>query len=151
MMKTTPLLCLWLAMISAVSPVTYSQHSASSTAKPSHDLPANNPMNAQDTTPPHHIVATAGDGYVELRWASNATKHRVHYAKASFDDITADHYEPLGESQYRSVFVPSGNRVVVNNLTNGTRYYFVVTAKRDNIQSHASYEISITPMVKPPT
>ena len=94
---------------------------------------------------PTNLVATPDDGLVTLNWSSNEANHRVHYATSSFDGLDIANYNLA--SNYISVDVISGTSTVIENLTNGTKYYFVVTALKDGKESDASNEVSSTPVV----
>jgi hypothetical protein len=95
------------------------------------------------TIAPTNLIATPDDTKVILNWSSNEANHRVHYATSSFDGLDVANYSLA--SNYVSTDVGSGG-AVIENLTNGTKYYFVVTALKDggSTESTKSEEVSIT-------
>ena len=97
-------------------------------------------------TTPTNLVSAPDDGLVTLNWSSNEANHRVHYATSSFDGLDVANYNLA--SNYISVDVTSGTSTVIENLTNGTKYYFVVTTLKDGKESGASNEVSATPKME---
>lgn len=86
---------------------------------------------------PTDLKATAGNASVALAWTAvgDATGYNLYWATAS------------------GVTPATGTRISVTDslyaqtgLTNGTAYYYVVTAVNDNGESAASAEISATPV-----
>jgi len=93
---------------------------------------------------PASLNATAGDKVVTLAWApvSGADSYNVHWSKASpvvpgaagvtkIDKITTTSYSHIG-------------------LTNGDKYFYVVTAVKSGGESKPSIESSATPMPPQP-
>ena len=91
---------------------------------------------------PSGLVATAGDGEVALSWspANGAAGYNVYYA--SSPGVTADN----------GVKVPAAavSSTVVSGLSNGTRYYFAVSALNAKSESAISNEVSVVPSVPGP-
>ena len=90
---------------------------------------------------PTELKATADDASVSLSWTSSEAKHRIHYATESFAG-KGDYSLASGHSK---VDISSDTSTNVTDLTNGTKYYFVVTAIKDGKESNASHEVSSTP------
>ena len=90
---------------------------------------------------PTELKATAGDASVSLNWTSSEASHRIHYATESF----AGKGDYSLASGYGNKEITSGTSTDVTGLTNGTHYYFVVTAIKDGKESNASHEVSSTP------
>ena len=93
-----------------------------------------------DPYTPDHLGATPGDGQVTLNWneIQEADSYTVRYGTESgkYTDtvtVTKDAY---------------GN-YVVPGLTNGTTYYFVVTATVNGAESARSVEVSAIPQAAP--
>ncbi|GAC20474.1 BspA family leucine-rich repeat surface protein [Paraglaciecola arctica] len=90
--------------------------------------------------PPKGLSATVGDGEVLLSWNAlpNATSYNLYYAKESFGLVTTLEYatkiQSISETSY-----------TINNLTNGYRYYFVVSANNTMAESAIGDEVSIVP------
>ena len=91
---------------------------------------------------PTELKVTAGNASVSLSWTSSEAKHRVHYATESFAGKSSDYSSASG---YGKKEITSGTSVDITGLTNGTQYYFIVTAIKDGKESNASNEVSSTP------
>lgn len=103
---------------------------------------------AADITPPsdvENVKAAGGDGEITLSW------------NVATDDVGIKGYKiyygtkPVGQDgqKYESGPVDAGNKIsyAVTNLTNGTAYYFAVTAydEAGNESDNYSVEVSATP------
>lgn len=89
---------------------------------------------------PTGLVATAGDGSVALTWQPviGATGYNVHVGL-----ISGQHPQILAADLQETKFFDT-------NLTNGTTYFYVVTAKTDGgLPGPESNEASATPMTAP--
>jgi hypothetical protein len=84
---------------------------------------------------PGALSATAGDGQIGLTWtaASGATLYNIHRGEA-----TGGPYTPIQIDWPGTSFTDTG-------LTNGTPYYYVVTATNTAGEGPASNEASATP------
>ncbi len=89
---------------------------------------------------PTGVGAAAGNGQVALSWAAvtGATSYNVYYGTAT--GVTIAGTKVAG--------VTSGGAIA---LTNGTTYYFVVTAVNAGGESITSNEVSATPQVPAPS
>jgi formylglycine-generating enzyme required for sulfatase activity len=117
--------------VATVSGGVESELSAEVSAVPSATPPPTSPVN---------IRAEAGNGQVRISWdpSSGASTYTVYY-KASPHVTKAD-----------GIAVPNaGSPRIVAPLTNGTTYYFVVTASSAN-ESALSFEVNATPVASPP-
>ena len=99
--------------------------------------------NANNNSPsaPVGISATAADSEVMLAWnaVSNATTYNVYWA------VTSGVTKQTG-TRISSVSSPH----TVSALTNGTSYYYVVTAQNAQGEGPESSEVSATPQVAAP-
>lgn len=88
-------------------------------------------------TPPTGLMATAGNGSVQLAWtaAPGATSYNVYQGSAAG-----------GEGSTAVMTAITGTSVNVSSLTNGTTYYFVVSADTATGVSGPSSEVSATPL-----
>ena len=102
---------------------------------------------AMPLTPPAGLSLSAGDAQVTASWqrVSGASTYTLYYAESSF----AGDIAPAAQPGVRRVTL-TGTSHRVTGLSNGTRYYFVVTASNAAGQSPASAEASATPQVPAP-
>jgi predicted alpha-1,2-mannosidase len=103
--------------------------SAPTDAPPSFDIPA-------ALMPPGAVTASAGDGAVTLTWAVSpgATSYNVYRGTL-----------PGGEGSTPIASGVTTTSFMDNGLTNGTTYYYFVTAVNDQGESGPSREVSATP------
>ncbi|WP_164472877.1 InlB B-repeat-containing protein [Cohnella candidum] len=89
---------------------------------------------------PNIHSATAGDGKVSLGWSpvAGATGYKI------YQSVTSSTYGTEALTVTGSVYGAD-----VTGLTNGTTYYFVVTAMNGSGESSASNQVSATPMTVP--
>ena len=87
---------------------------------------------------PAHLVATAGDGQVALFWtaAPGATTYNVYYSTTKGAE----------KSSGNKAVASSTPTLTVTGLTNGSTYYFVVTAVSPAGESDTSNEASAEPV-----
>jgi YD repeat-containing protein len=88
-------------------------------------------------TAPDNVTARAGDGTVALIWDQprSSNQYNLYWSDQPITDIDT------AQSQITSVSRPHVSR----NLTNGTTYYYVVTAQNATGESAPSEQIAITP------
>ena len=100
------------------------------------------PLDTTPPTAPTGLVATAGDGSVSLDWADNTEPDLSSY-NVKRSTAAGGPYTQIAAGIGVSAYTDTG-------LTNGTTYYYVVTAvdTADN-ESGASNEASATPVAPP--
>ncbi|TND00220.1 MAG: PA14 domain-containing protein, partial [Gammaproteobacteria bacterium] len=87
-------------------------------------------------------TATAGNAQVSLSWsaAAGATEYRIYYGTA------AGVYGPGGDGPGAPITVGNVTTSTVTGLTNGTTYYFAVSAVNTGGESSKSNEVSAIPV-----
>ncbi|MGH7443020.1 MAG: fibronectin type III domain-containing protein, partial [bacterium] len=102
--------------------------------------PAERPRVVALVNPPVNVVVRPDNNSVQLTWDANPDPHvtgyTVYMSKASGTD-----YTPIQKRM-------KDHRVVVDGLTNGVRYYFVVTSVNNSwpaVESTYSTEVSAVP------
>lgn len=89
--------------------------------------------------PPSGLTAVAGNGKVTVSWSSgSATTYRLYYSTTS------------GATKGGTKIDPATSPREVTGLTNGTTYYFTVTAVNSDGESPLSNEVSATPATSTP-
>lgn len=98
------------------------------------------PPPPQPPDPPTGLTATAGDAEVNLNWDDtfNALTYNV---KRSL----------ISGGPYTTIASPSVSNYLNTGLTNGTTYYYVVSAVNADGESANSSQVSATPTVPPPS
>jgi len=115
-------------VVSAYNSYAQSGNSAEVSATPALPVPA----------APSGLTATAGNTQVMLSWtaSSGATSYNVKRSTTN-------------GSGYQTVSSPATNSFTNTGLTNGTIYYYVVTAVNSSGESSASSQASATPAAAP--
>lgn len=87
---------------------------------------------------PENVAAAAGDGNVTLTWSpvTGASGYKV-YRRTT----------PGVNKLNGTAATAAGSQATINNLANGTTYYFVVTALIGTEESFDSEEVSATPVI----
>ncbi len=102
------------------------------------------------TTPavpgPANLMATPGNGQVTLSWDAVGTAFEYHVYYATVSGVTKDNYTGLPGGATQIVYETL--TTTITGLTNGTTYYFVVTAI-DGTETGNSNEVSATPTAPP--
>jgi len=108
--------------------------------------PGERPRVVALVNPPTNVVARPGNNSVQLQWDANPDPHvtgyTVYMSKASGSSYVA--------VQKRM----KENKVVIDGLTNGQRYFFVVTSVNNSwpaVESNYSSEVSTVPSPQIPT
>jgi fibronectin type 3 domain-containing protein len=119
-------------VVTAVNAAGESGISAEKTATPSATPPPLAPGN---------VRASAGDGQATISWdaVGGATSYNIY--RGTSTGVTKATGTPIIDATSPSV---------VTGLTNGTAYYFVVTAVDANGESAESFEVFATPAATPP-
>ena len=114
-------------VVTAVSSGGESPASAQASAKPVAPIPA----------PPAALTAAAGNAQIALSWTASAgaTSYNVYYG-------TAATVSPTTGTRIGAI---SGTTYTVPTLTNGTQYFFLVTAVNGTGESAASNTATATP------
>jgi len=100
---------------------------------------------------PSNVQVIPGDGSVTLTWnpASGATTYNIYFAQQP--GVTKDNYQTLSGGRKLSEL---SSPAIVGSLTNGSTYYFIVTAvtktPSSTKESSGSPEYSATPLPSPP-
>ena len=112
------------------------------------DNQTSNPSQNTPPTTPTNLTATAGDSQINLSWDSVAgATYNVYYAQLSFAEVEVANYGTL--TGYAKISKLTSNNKNISGLSNGTKYYFVVTAVENNLQSAKSTEVNATPVATP--
>ncbi len=93
-----------------------------------------------------NVIATPGNGAVSLSWDDSEDSdgavigYKVHYGTSSIQSETSGGYED-------EILVSTGTAYTINQLQNGTPYYFAVTAVDDEENESRNYsgEVTATP------
>ena len=87
---------------------------------------------------PTGVVVLAGDGEVALSWpaAQNASAYNIYWSTS-----------PAVDKSSSSVRQTTGTSIIVTGLTNGTTYYFAVTAVAAYTETPLSAVVSAQPVV----
>jgi glycosyl hydrolase family 44 len=121
-------------VVSALNSAGESANSTAASAKPTA------PTQPQSQIPPTPttLVATAGNAQISLTWAisSGATSYHVKRATTT-------------GGPYTQISAPTTNTFLNTSLTNGTKYFYVVTALNSSGESANSAEANATPTAPP--
>ncbi|MGE0087310.1 MAG: DUF1566 domain-containing protein [Desulfococcaceae bacterium] len=86
---------------------------------------------------PVNVSAQKGDGQIAISW--NAVDAAIFY------NVYQNETAGVSKTVYSIRHIAAGNSAVIKNLSNGTAYYFVVTAVGIKGESVESVEVSATP------
>ena len=114
-------------VVSAFNSAGQSANSSQASATPS--APVTPP------TAPAGLQATAGNMQVNLVWAASAGATSYHVKRATVND-----------GPYTQVSAPTGTNLTDTGLTNGTAYFYVVSALNPAGESANSSQVSATPV-----
>src|SRR6185437_15289271 len=97
------------------------------------------PMLPSPPAVPTSVTATAGDTQIVISWtaATGATSYKVKQSLTQ-------------GGPYNNVGAPTSPTFTDTGLTDGTKYFYVVSAVNSGGESANSAEVSATPMVPPP-
>ncbi len=98
-----------------------------------------------DPTPPaapSGLSGTSGDAQITLEWSAvnDAETYTVYRATESFSD--AANANPVGEGLSATDFTDT-------DVSNGTLYYYRVTATAEELESDGSNQVDLTPFAAP--
>ena len=96
---------------------------------------------------PYSIEASAGDASVTLTWSniSTATSYKIYYSETSATSTGSDTFVDFNSSLDEDSS-DSTSTYTITGLSNGTTYYFVVTAiDAEGDESSASAQVNATP------
>ena len=112
------------------------------------DNQTSNPSQNTPPTTPTNLTATAGYSQIILSWDSVAdATYNVYYAQLSFAGVEVANYATLtGGTKITGL---TSDKKIITDLSNGTKYYFVVTAVVNNLESAKSTEVNATPVATP--
>jgi fibronectin type 3 domain-containing protein len=124
-------------VVSALNAAGESANSTPASAKPTAPTQPNPPQSQIPPTPTS-LVATAGNAQISLSWAisSGATSYHVKRSTTT-------------GGPYTQVSAPTTNTFLNTNLTNGTKYFYVVSALNSTGESANSAEANATPSAPP--
>lgn len=93
------------------------------------------------TGQPTNVVATAGNGQVTVSWTTPSgsgtiTSYTVYYSTTN----------PVTTSSPTKMTGITANSATITGLTNGTTYYFIVTAIINGVESTPSSQVSAIPV-----
>ena len=89
--------------------------------------------------PPLNLTATGGNQQISLAWTASTGANSYHVKRAATNG-----------GPYTTVAAPAGTSYADTTVTNGTTYYYVVTAVSASGESANSNQASATPSTPPP-
>jgi hypothetical protein len=107
--------------------------------------PAERPRVVALVNPPINVIARPNNNSVQLRWDPNPDPHVTGYT-VYMSKASGTNYMPI-QKRMRE------HQVVVDGLTNGERYYFVITCVNNSwpsVESNYSVEVSTVPSPQVP-
>jgi hypothetical protein len=90
--------------------------------------------------PPTNLTATAGDTEVSLAWSASSGATSYHVKRST-----------TSGGPYTQIAAPTSSAYVDTSVTNGTTYYYVVSAVNSAGESANSAQVSALPSKPPPT
>jgi len=97
------------------------------------------PASSASLKVPSGFAATAGNARVSLHWSASSSASGYHVKRATANG-----------GPYTQIAAPTSTTYTDSALTNGTRYYYVVSAMNTNGESADSVQTSGTPIAPPP-
>jgi hypothetical protein len=107
-------------------------------------------VNVVNSQTPTITITTPKNGEVYLAWSGiTGATYNLYYAKESFANLgSISNYATLnGGTLLNNLSV---NDKTITGLTNNTKYYFVLTSVKNNVESGKSNEVSATPVAPTP-
>jgi hypothetical protein len=127
---------MYFYVVSAVNSAGESANSSQASAKPA--APAQSPAPAQPPAAPAGLMATPANAQVSLSWSASTGASSYHVKRATTTG-----------GPYTQISAPTATNFTDTGLTNGTTYFYVVSALNSTGESANSAEVSATPANTP--
>lgn len=129
---------IYFYVVSALNSAGESANSSPASAKPAAPTQPNPPPQSQIPPVPTGLVATAGNAQVSLTWAISSGATSYHLKRSTTTG-----------GPYTQISAPTTTSFTNTSLTNGTKYFYVVSALNSSGESADSAEANATPSVPP--